>query len=149
MALAEARVFCAVGKHGGKNLFHGNLARVRKAAGAAGKIGQMERFCGIFSFFKRHGATRSANGCCALGMRQVRDVRLRKIKIFDEQIFEFGQKVQRPAQKGYLAGNGSAAGQPADGLLHHRLKNGGRDIFTRDAAVEQWHNIRFGEHAAA
>ena len=62
---------------------------------------------------------------------------------------ELGQEMQGPAQKGDLAADGVAAGQAADGLFHHGLEDGGRQILAGRAFVEQGHHVGLGEDAAA
>ena len=57
--------------------------------------------------------------------------------------------MQGPAQKGDLAADGVAAGQAADGLFHHGLEDGGRQILAGRAFVEQRHHVGLGEDAAA
>ena len=42
-----------------------------------------------------------------------------------------------------------SAGQSADGLVHHRLKNGRRQILLCGPVVNQGLDIGFGEHAAS
>ena len=73
----------------------------------------------------------------------------------------FGCQLQR-ADKGFfqMAGsaaarperprspNGLAAGKAGDGLVHHRLKDGGGQIGGGSALVDKGLNVGFGEHAA-
>ena len=56
--------------------------------------------------------------------------------------------MQRPAQKGHAAPNGLAAGKAGDGLVHHRLKDGGGQIGGGSALVDEGLNVGFGKHAA-
>ena len=62
---------------------------------------------------------------------------------------ELGQEVQGPAQKGDLTADGVTAGQTADGLFHHGLEDGGRQILAGRAFVEQGHHVGLGEDTAA
>ena len=68
---------------------------------------------------------------------------------FHEAFFQFGQKVQGPAQESHVAGDFPALGQIADGLVHHRLEDGLGDVLLGSAVVHQGLDVRFGEHAAA
>ena len=45
--------------------------------------------------------------------------------------------MQRPAEEGDLAPDGIPAGQPADGLFDHGLKDGGGEVFPCGPLVEQ------------
>ena len=126
MPLAKAGIFFAIGKHAGQCFVCAHLGHVRKAARQYGQLGQAVRLGRIFG---RNGAVGRTNGRRALGMGQVGNVLGRKIEVIDKQLFQLWQKVQRPAQKGHLAGNGPAACQAANGLFNHSLKYGSRDIF--------------------
>ena len=57
--------------------------------------------------------------------------------------------MQRPAEEGDLAPDGVPAGQPADGLFDHGLKDGGGEVFPRGPFVEQGDHVGLGEHPAA
>ena len=48
-----------------------------------------------------------------------------------------------------MAADRFAAGQAADGLVHHCLENGGGQVFLRCALVDQRLDVCFGENAAA
>ena len=67
----------------------------------------------------------------------------------DKCLFQLRQKVQGAAQKGHAAPDGLAAGEPGNGLIHHRLKNRGCQIRFRRALVDEGLDIRLGKHAAA
>ena len=67
----------------------------------------------------------------------------------DERLFQLRQKVQRPAEKRDAAADGLAAGKAGDRLVHHRLKDGRREIGARRALVDKRLDVRLGEHAAA
>ncbi len=73
----------------------------------------------------------------------------RKAERQDEAFAQFRQKVQGAAQKGDLAPDGAATGQPADGLIDDGLNDGGGEVFAGRALVEQGHHVRLGEDAAA
>ena len=57
--------------------------------------------------------------------------------------------MQRPAEKRDAAADGLAAGKAGDRLVHHRLKDGRREIGARRALVDKRLDVRLGEHAAA
>ena len=56
--------------------------------------------------------------------------------------------MERPAQKGHTAANRLAAGQAGDGLIHHRLKDGGGQIRFGSPLVDEGLYIGLGEYAA-
>ncbi len=57
--------------------------------------------------------------------------------------------MQRAAQKGHMPPNRLAAGKTADGLVYHRLKDGGGKIFLCGALIDERLDIGLGKHAAA
>ena len=57
--------------------------------------------------------------------------------------------MQRSAQKGHTAPDGLAAGQAGNGLVHHGLENGGRQVCLGGTLVDQGLDVRLGEYAAA
>ena len=67
----------------------------------------------------------------------------------DKGLLQLRQKVQRPAQKGHAAPDGLAAGKARNGLVHHRLEDGGRQVRLGGALVDQRLDIRLGKNAAA
>ena len=67
----------------------------------------------------------------------------------DEGVPELRQEVQRAAQEGHVATDGLAAGQAGDGLVHHRLEDGGRQVLPGGTLVDQGLDIGLREHAAA
>ena len=73
---------------------------------------------------------------------------LRQLQGPDEGLFQFRQEMQGAAQEGDLAPNGLAAGQTRNGLIHHRLENGGSQVRPAGPLVDQGLDVRFGEHAA-
>ena len=56
--------------------------------------------------------------------------------------------MQRAAQEGHGAPYGLATGQAGNGLVDHRLKNGGGQVCPGGALVNQGLNVGFGKHAA-
>ena len=73
---------------------------------------------------------------------------LRQAQGADEGCAQLRQEVQRPAQKGHMPANGLAAGQAGDGLVDHRLEDGGGQILPGGALVDQRLDIALGKHAA-
>ena len=122
-------------------------------AGQAGARGEFVQRHGIGLRAGRAGQSHKAQGRAerhhVLGVREGDNVVGREPERGDEAFAQFGQEMQRPAEEGDLAPDGVAAGQPADGLFHHGLKDGGGEVFARDALVEQGHHVGLGEHAAA
>ena len=53
------------------------------------------------------------------------------------------------SQECYIAADGLAAGQTADGLIDYRLENGGSQILSGGAFIDQGLNIRLGKYTAA
>ncbi len=89
----------------------------------------------------------------AHGGKQVRILRVngsfrRQTQCTDKGLFQLRQEVERPAQKGHAAPDGLAAGKAGNGLIHHCLENGGRQVGNRRPLVNQGLNVRLGEHAA-
>ena len=95
------------------------------------------------------GFQRRAHGGEQVGVLGVNNVLRGETQRADKGLFQLRQKVQRAAQKGYAAPNGLAAGKTGNGLIHHRLKDGGRQIGPGGALVDKRLNIGLGEHAAA
>ena len=67
----------------------------------------------------------------------------------DKCLTELRQEMKRTSQKCYIAPDWLPAGQAADGLVDHRLKDGCRQVFSRSALVDERLDIRFSENAAA
>ena len=91
---------------------------------------------------------RRTHGGEQVGVVGIHDVFGCQLQRADKGLFQLRQEVQRPAQKGHAAPNGLAAGKAGDGLVHHRLKDGGGQIGGGSALVDKGLNIGFGEHAA-
>ena len=66
----------------------------------------------------------------------------------DKGRLQFRQEVQGTAQEGHGAPDGLAAGKAGNGLIHHRLENGNRQIGLGGALVDERLDVGFGEHAA-
>ena len=62
---------------------------------------------------------------------------------------QLGEILQRAAQEGDVAANGSAARQARDGLGHDSLEDGGGHVFGAGALVEQRLHVGLGKDAAA
>ena len=67
----------------------------------------------------------------------------------DKCLLQLRQEMKRAAQKRDMSPDGLSAGQAADGLIDHCLKNGGGKVFLCGAVVDQRLNIGFREYAAA
>ncbi len=72
-----------------------------------------------------------------------------EIQRADKSSFQLRQKVQRASEESDMPADRFAAGETADGLIDHCLKNGGGEVFSRSALVDQRLNVGFGKHAAA
>ena len=59
------------------------------------------------------------------------------------------EEMKRASQKGHIAPDGLSAGQSADGLVDHSLKNRGSQILTGRAVVDQGLDVGLGKHTAA
>ena len=66
-----------------------------------------------------------------------------------EAFAQLGQVLQRTAQKGDVAADGTAARQAGDGLRHHGLEDGRGDVLAARAFVKKRLHVGFREHAAA
>ena len=65
-----------------------------------------------------------------------------------EAFAQFGEVLQRTAQKRHVAANGATAREAGDGLRHDRLEDGSGDVLLLRALVEQRLHIGFREDAA-
>ena len=66
-----------------------------------------------------------------------------------EAVAQLGEVLQRAAQEGDVAANGTAARQARDGLGHDGLEDGGGNILGASALVEQRLHVSLGKDAAA
>ena len=57
--------------------------------------------------------------------------------------------MKRAAQESHMSADRFTAGQAADGLVYHRLENGGGQVFFCRALVDQGLDIGLGKNAAA
>ena len=57
--------------------------------------------------------------------------------------------MQRTAQKGNMSTDRLTAGKTGNGLIYHRLKNGGGQILLGSAFVDKGLDICFGKYTAA
>ena len=89
-----------------------------------------------------------AHGGKQVGVFRVHDGLGRQLQGADKGLFQLGQKVQRAAQKGHAPPDGLAAGQAGNGLLHHSLKDGGRQIGLGSPLVDEGLDVGLGKHAA-
>ena len=91
---------------------------------------------------------RRTHGGEQVGVFRVNDVFGGQLEGADKGLFQLGQKVQRAAQKGHAAPDGLAAGQTGDGLLYHRLKDGGGKVGLGGTLVDEGLNVGLGKYAA-
>ena len=84
-----------------------------------------------------------------MGILRVHDLIRGQLQRPDKGLFQLRQEVQRSAQKGHTAPDGLAAGQAGNGLVHHGLENGGRQVCLGGTLIDQGLNVRLGEYAAA
>ena len=66
-----------------------------------------------------------------------------------EAVAQLGEVLQRAAQEGDVAADGTAASQARDGLGHDSLKDGGGHVLGAGALVEQRLDVGLGKNAAA
>ena len=66
-----------------------------------------------------------------------------------EAVAQLGEILQRAAQEGDVAADGTAARQARDGLGHDGLEDGSGDVLGAGAFVEQRLHVSLGEDAAA
>ena len=66
-----------------------------------------------------------------------------------EAVAQLGEVLQRAAQEGDVAADGTAARQTRDGLGHDSLEDGGRHVLGAGALVEQRLDVGLGKNAAA
>ena len=62
---------------------------------------------------------------------------------------QHGAEGEGPAQIQNVAGDGPPLGQARDGLVHHRLVDGGGNVAGQCALVDEGLHVALGEHAAA
>ena len=127
------------------------LAVQRPRAGALGQLFHPQRrgLHGPRLPRQRHKAQCRTARNDILRVRYVHDLFRLQLQRLDESLPQGGKEMQRPAQKSHSAPYGMSAGQPADGLFHHGLEDGGRQILARRPFIEQRHHVRLGEHPAA
>ena len=104
---------------------------------------------GKIDFSGISGLQGCAHGSKEMGIFRVNGGLIVQLQGADKGCFQFSQEMQRATQKGNTAPDGFAAGQTGNGLIHHRLKNGGRQIGAGGAFVDERLNVRLGKHAAA
>ena len=90
-----------------------------------------------------------AHGGEKMGVFRVYHHVRRQLQGADKGLFQLRQKMERAAQKGHAASDGLTAGKAGDGLVHHRLEDGGGKVRLGGALVNERLDIRFGKHAAA
>ena len=139
MTAAKILIFCFVPEQG---LQPGHLK------GAADTLAQGFHQRGQGYALGIRGLQCRAHGGEEMGVFRVYGGFLRQMQGADKGGLQLRQEVQRPAQKGHGAPDGLAAGKAGDGLVHHRLKNGGSQIGLGGTLVDQGLDIRLGKHAA-
>ena len=91
---------------------------------------------------------------CTISCKQVRIFRddgcfVCQLQCFDETAAQFGQEMQRAAQKCHMTTDGFAASQTCNGLIYHRLEDGRCQVFLLCTFVDQGLDVCFCEYAAA
>ena len=99
--------------------------------------------------FPRLRFQRSAQRRKQVGILRIYNMLLIQLQRTDEGLLQFRQKVQRTAQKSHAAPDRLAAGKAGNGLVHHRLKDGGRQIRPGRTLVDEGLDVRLGKYAAA
>jgi len=90
-----------------------------------------------------------ADGGKKMGVVRGNDLLSGQTEGADKGIAQFWKEMERPAKEGHVSADGLSAGQAADGLVHHCLENGGGQIFSGGALVNQGLDIGLGKYAAA
>ena len=90
-----------------------------------------------------------ADGREQVGVFRGDDVFPGQLQRADKGIPELRQEVQGAAEKRHVAADRLSAGEARDGLVHHRLEDGGGQILAGRALVDQRLDVRLREHAAA
>ena len=107
------------------------------------EIGDSE-FCCILP-----AAEGGADGSKEMRVLRLDDLVTMQVQGADKGIPQLRHEVQRTAQEGHVAPDGLSLGQTGDGLIHHRLENGGCQILPGSALVDERLNVGFGKYAAA
>ena len=94
----------------------------------------------------RHGGAARHKQVSVLGHNAVLFVQVEREV---EAVAQLGEVLQRAAQEGDVAANGTAARQARDGLGHDGLEDGGRHVLGAGALVEQRLDVGLGKNAAA
>ena len=94
----------------------------------------------------RHGGTARHKQVGILGHDTVLLVQVEREV---EAVAQLGKILQRAAQEGDVAADGTAARQTRDGLGHDRLEDGGGHILGAGALIEQRLHVGLGKNAAA
>ncbi len=94
----------------------------------------------------RHGGAARHKQVSVLGHNAVLLVQVEREV---EAVAQLGEVLQRAAQEGDVAANGTAARQARNGLGHDGLEDGGRHVLGAGALVEQRLDVSLGKDAAA
>ena len=94
----------------------------------------------------RHGGTARHKQVGVLGHNAVLLVQVEREV---EAMAQLGEVLQRAAQEGDVAADGTAARQARDGLCHDGLEDGGSHVLGAGALVEQRLHVSLGKDAAA
>ena len=97
-------------------------------------------------FLRVHG---TAHGGEQVGIVHIDRMLVIELQGAYKRFFELGEEVQRSAQKSDMTPDGLAAGQSADGLIDHCLKNRGGQVLLGGSFIDQGLDIGFGENTAA
>ena len=147
------RVRCGCGVPGGKRVvlrlrLEQGLHDVRQVGRVGGVVQETEQRLeiGLVLCLREEGRAQRGKAVGVFGEDGVIIVQRQRL---DEALPEAHEEGQRPAQEDELPGELPALGEAGHRLVHHRLEDGGRDVLPPSALIEDWLDVRFGEHAAA
>ena len=116
--------------------------RVAQAVDSLDKLWERAELVGLV----RHGGAARHKQVGVLGHNAVLLVQVEREV---EAVAQLGEILQRAAQEGDVAANGTAARQTRDGLGHDGLEDGGGHVLGTGALVEQRLDVGLGKDAAA
>ena len=96
-------------------------------------------------FFAVHG---SSKGCEQVGVSRSDDLIPGQIQGADKGRAQFRKEMKGPSKERHIAPDRLSAGETADGLVDHGLKNGSRQVLSGSPVIDQGLDVGFGEHAA-
>ena len=116
--------------------------RVAQSIDGPDKLRERAEFIGLV----RHGGAARHKQVSVLGHDTVLLVQVEREV---EAVTQLGEILQRAAQEGDVAADGTAARQARDGLSHDSLEDGGGHVLGAGALVEQRLHVGLGKNAAA